>query len=189
MNYLHVSEDNISSGPALYFPCTNLNILFPNKQPSIHPKLLWIISSNSNNPLQIGYSQFIRRSLQSSWYKQVPTHCLSLFATSAEDLPDSAIFSFAMNYTKTTWFLQSTFINILHINPRMASIRFQDNSYLPWTVFLIHPCSYTVPKLLPLSSVLTLLSQNIRTDWSLPGSLLSSPLRIWSSHHPHVFQV
>ena len=124
MNYLHVSEDNISSGPALYFPCTNLNILFPNKHPSIHPKLLWIISSNSNNPLQIGYSQFIRRSLQSSWYKQVPTHCLSLFATSAEDLPDSVIFSFTMNYTKTTWFLQSTFINILHINPRMASIRF-----------------------------------------------------------------
>ena len=29
-----------SSGPALYFPCTNLNILFPNKLPSIHPKLL-----------------------------------------------------------------------------------------------------------------------------------------------------
>ena len=52
MNYLHVNEDNISSGPALYFPYTNLNILFPNKHPSIHPKLLWIISSNSNNPLQ-----------------------------------------------------------------------------------------------------------------------------------------
>ena len=76
------------------------------------------------NCLSIGYSQFIRRNLQSSWYKQVPTHCLSLFATSAEDLPDSVIFSFTMNYTKTTWFLQSTFINILHINPRMASIRF-----------------------------------------------------------------
>ena len=71
------------------------------------------------NCLSIGYSQFIRRSLQSSWYKQVPTHCLSLFATSAEDLPDSVIFSFTMNYTKTTWFLQSTFINILHINPRV----------------------------------------------------------------------
>ena len=77
------------------------------------------------NCLPIGYSQFIRRSLQSSWYKQVPTHCLSLFATSAEDLPDSVIFSFTMNYTKTTWFLQSTFINILHINPRMASIHFR----------------------------------------------------------------
>ena len=81
--------------------------------------------SDIRNPLsllahnRITAPQFIRRSLQSSWYKQVPTHCLSLFATSAEDLPDSVIFSFTMNYTKTTWFLQSTFINILHINPRV----------------------------------------------------------------------
>ena len=29
-----------------------INNLFPNKHPSIHPRLLWIISSNSNNPLQ-----------------------------------------------------------------------------------------------------------------------------------------
>ena len=31
---------------------SNINNLFPNKHPSIHPRLLWIISSNSNNPLQ-----------------------------------------------------------------------------------------------------------------------------------------
>ena len=30
----------------------SINNLFPNKHPSIHPRLLWIISSNSNNPLQ-----------------------------------------------------------------------------------------------------------------------------------------
>ena len=33
----------------IYF---HINNLFPNKHPSIHPRLLWIISSNSNNPLQ-----------------------------------------------------------------------------------------------------------------------------------------
>ena len=33
--------------------------------------------------------QFIRRSLHSSWYKQVPTHCLLLFAIEAGDLLDS----------------------------------------------------------------------------------------------------
>ena len=33
--------------------------------------------------------QFIRRSLHSSWYKQVPTHCLLLFAMEAGDLLDS----------------------------------------------------------------------------------------------------
>ena len=124
MNYLHVSEDNISSGPALYFPCTNLNILFPNKHPSIHPKLLWIISSNSNNPLQSS-SWLISIADDTAIPTSNPIHCLSLFATSAEDLPDSVIFSFTMNYNKTTWFLQSTFINILHINPCMASIHFR----------------------------------------------------------------
>ena len=33
--------------------------------------------------------QFIRMSLHSSWYKQVPTHCLLLFAIEAGDLLDS----------------------------------------------------------------------------------------------------
>ena len=33
--------------------------------------------------------QFIRRSLHSSWYKQVPTHCLLLFARETGDLLDS----------------------------------------------------------------------------------------------------
>ena len=45
------------------------------------------IQANIRNPLryvalhQITAPQFIRRSLHSSWYKQVPTHCLLLFAT------------------------------------------------------------------------------------------------------------
>ena len=37
---------------------------------------------------QITAPQFIRRSLHSSWYKQVPTHCLLLFAIEAGDLLD-----------------------------------------------------------------------------------------------------
>ena len=36
----------------ILFSPNNINHLFPNKHPSIHPRLLWIISSNSNNPLQ-----------------------------------------------------------------------------------------------------------------------------------------
>ena len=37
---------------------------------------------------QITAPQFIRKSLHSSWYKQVPTHCLLLFAIEAGDLLD-----------------------------------------------------------------------------------------------------
>ena len=97
-------------------PRNTLSCVMSEKSPLA---FFFLLITSDFNCLSIGYSQFIRRSLQSSWYKQVPTHCLSLFATSAEDLPDSVIFSFTMNYTKTTWFLQSTFINILHINPRV----------------------------------------------------------------------
>ena len=37
---------------------------------------------------QITAPQFIRRSLHSSWYKQIPTHCLLLFTIEAGDLLD-----------------------------------------------------------------------------------------------------
>jgi len=37
---------------------------------------------------QITAPKFISRSLHSSWYKQVPTHCLFLFAIEAGDLLD-----------------------------------------------------------------------------------------------------
>ena len=37
---------------------------------------------------QITAPQFIRRRLHASWYKQVPTHCLLLFAIEAGDLLD-----------------------------------------------------------------------------------------------------
>ena len=37
---------------------------------------------------QITAPQFIRRNLHSSWYKQIPTHCLLLFTIEAGDLLD-----------------------------------------------------------------------------------------------------
>ena len=55
--------------------------------------------------------QFIRRSLHSSWYKQVPTHCLLLFAIEAGDLLDSVKIrkilcnrSFFLIYQDLFWF-------------------------------------------------------------------------------------
>ena len=43
---------------------------------------------------RITASQFIRRGLYPSWYKQVPTHCLLLFAIEAGDLLDSVKYIF-----------------------------------------------------------------------------------------------
>ena len=70
------------------------------KKTGIVTRLMSETSENLNqadirNPLRyvalhrITAPQFIRRSLHSSWYKQVPTHCLSLFAIEAGDLLDS----------------------------------------------------------------------------------------------------
>ena len=58
-------------------------------------RILYVLSSGYSQSAsllahnRITAPQFIRRSLHSSWYKQVPTHCLLLFATPAGDLLDS----------------------------------------------------------------------------------------------------
>ena len=57
---------------------------------------------------QITAPQFIRRSFHSSWYKQVPTYYLLLFAIEAGDLPDSVklmqrnwfYYTFTLYYTQ-----------------------------------------------------------------------------------------
>ena len=58
-------------------------------------RILYVLSSGYSQSAsllahnRITAPQFIRRSLHSSWYKQVPTHCLLLFAIEAGDLLDS----------------------------------------------------------------------------------------------------
>ena len=54
------------------------------------------------NCLSIGYSQFYQKELYNPPdTSKFPPTAYRFFATSAEDLPDSVIFSFTMNYTKT----------------------------------------------------------------------------------------
>ena len=58
-------------------------------------RILYVLSSGYSQSAsllahnRITALQFIRRSLHSSWYKQVPIHCLLLFAIEAGDLLDS----------------------------------------------------------------------------------------------------
>ena len=58
-------------------------------------RILYVLSSGYSQSAsllahnRITAPQFIKRSLHSSWYKQVPTHCLLLFAIEAGDLLDS----------------------------------------------------------------------------------------------------
>ena len=62
-------------------------VFFNPIMPAIARSQADIRQADIRNPLryvalhQITAPQFIRRSLHSSWYKQVPTHCLLLFAT------------------------------------------------------------------------------------------------------------
>ena len=70
-------------------------VFFNPIMPAIARSQADIRQADIRNPLryvalhQITAPQFIRRSLHSSWYKQVPTHCLLLFAIEAGDLLDS----------------------------------------------------------------------------------------------------
>ena len=84
MNYLSISPDN----KILKLSNTSGSVLRKFR-------ILYVLSSGYSQSAsllahnRITAPQFIRRSLHSSWYKQVPTHCLLLFATSAGDLLDS----------------------------------------------------------------------------------------------------
>ena len=81
---------------SLFFFCH-----YESKQSSGYSQSASLLAHN-----RITAPQFIRRILHSSWYKQVPTHCLLLFAIEAGDLLDSVKIKFINSTTMLPSILQ-----------------------------------------------------------------------------------
>ena len=94
---------------------------------------------------RITASQFIRRRLHSSWYKQVLTHCLLLSAIEAGDLLDSV---------KIIIYIQSNFFR-RYILSSMIPILTNTNNKIKFTgrYSLITSPSNAIPEMLPTKNI------------------------------------
>ena len=83
----------------IYFHLHMFLIHYIHKQSSGYSQSASLLAHN-----RITAPQFIRRSLHSSWYKQVPTHCLLLFVIEAGDLLDSVKYLSLTVNCNSYWF-------------------------------------------------------------------------------------